>query len=261
MMLIVAQEPFDMTLDNDTQLSIEFPQADDDGGSPPAGNRPRRYRRAADVTAAAVEASRARFVEAADQARRRLARDLHDGAQQRLVLAALVLRRAEAEVRGTPAEAFVAEAADHLQQGLAELRELAHGIHPAVLSDHGLAPALEGLVARSPVPVELHVTPQRVAPVVEASMYFTIAEALTNVVKHAAARQVAVTVELEDGGVLAEIADDGNGGARPGGGSGLSGLADRLDALGGTLTIESPSGHGTVVRAWAPLPDAEEPDD
>jgi signal transduction histidine kinase len=213
------------------------------------------------VTAAAIEASRARFVEAADNARRQLARDLHDGAQQRLVLAALTLRRAEAEVRGTPAEALVAEAADQLQQGLAELRELARGIHPAVLNDHGLAPALESLAARTPVPVELHVTPERVAPVVEASMYFTIAEALTNVVKHAAARQVAVTVELEEGGLVAEIADDGAGGARAGGGSGLRGLADRLDALGGTLTVDSPSGEGTVVRAWAPLPDAVETDD
>jgi signal transduction histidine kinase len=213
------------------------------------------------VTAAAIEASRARFVEAADNARRQLARDLHDGAQQRLVLAALTLRRAEAEVRGTPAEALVAEAADQLQHGLAELRELARGIHPAVLNDHGLAPALESLAARTPVPVELHVTPERVAPVVEASMYFTIAEALTNVVKHAAARQVAVTVELEEGGLVAENADDGAGGARAAVGSGLRGLADRLDALGGTLTVDSPSGHGTVVRAWAPLPEPRETDD
>lgn len=121
-----------------------------------------------------------RLVEAADQARRQLERDLHDGAQQRLVLATLILRRAATAARGTPAEPLVAEAFDQLQEGLAELRELARGIHPAVLSEHGLAAALEGLVARSPLPVELHVTRERVAPAVEAAIYFTVAEALTN---------------------------------------------------------------------------------
>jgi signal transduction histidine kinase len=235
------------------QLSIEIPQAGLDDRAAPA-RRPRAHRRAADVAAAAVEASRARFVEVADEARRRLARDLHDGAQQRLVLAALTLRRAAAQARGTGAEPLVAEAFDQLQQGLAELRELARGIHPAVLSDRGLAPALEGLVAGAPVPVELRVTPRRVPPVLESAIYFTVAEALTNALKYAAATRVTVEVDVENGGIVAEIADDGVGGARPRAGSGLRGLADRLQALGGTLTVQSRRGRGTVVHARVPLP-------
>jgi signal transduction histidine kinase len=194
-----------------------------------------------------------RLVEAADEARRQLERDLHDGAQQRLVLASLTLKRAAAHARGTPAEPLVAEAIDQLQQGLAELRELARGIHPAVLSEHGLAPALAGLAARTPLPVELHVTQQRVHPVVEAAIYFTVAEALTNVAKHASATSATVEVDVQHGSLVAEIADDGVGGAHDAEGSGLRGLADRLDALGGTLTVESPRGRGTILRARAPL--------
>lgn len=244
-----------MSIDTETrQLAIEIPQADLDDRALPARRRNGARRRAADLTAAAVEASRARFVEAADEARRRLARDLHDGAQQRLVVAALTLKRAAAHARGTEAEPLVAEAFDQVQQGLAELRELARGIHPAVLSEHGLAPALEALVARTPVPVELHVAPDRVPPVFESAMYFTIAEALTNVVKHAAATQVTVDVDVEPERVVAEIADDGVGGARAAAGSGLRGLADRLDALGGTLRVQSRRGRGTIVHAEAPLP-------
>jgi signal transduction histidine kinase len=194
-----------------------------------------------------------RLVEAADAARRQLERDLHDGAQQRLVLASLTLRRAAREARGTPAEPLVAEAFDQLQEGLAELRELARGLHPAVLTEHGLAPALEGLAARAPVAVELHVTRERVQPVVESAVYFTVAEALTNVAKHAAATRATVEVELRDGSLVAEIADDGVGGAHNGAGTGLRGLADRLEAVGGTLRVESPDGGGTVVRAHVPL--------
>jgi signal transduction histidine kinase len=194
-----------------------------------------------------------RLVEAADEGRRQLERDLHDGAQQRLVLASLILSRAAAEARGTPAEPLVAEAIDQLQQGLAELRELARGLHPAVLSEHGLAPALQSLAAHAPLTVELRVTNQRVQPLVEAAIYFTVAEALTNVAKHASATSAVVEVKIRYGSIFATIADDGVGGADAAGGSGLSGLADRLDALGGAFAVASPSGHGTILRARVPL--------
>jgi signal transduction histidine kinase len=198
-----------------------------------------------------IEPSRARIVAAADEARRRLERDLHDGAQQRFVLATLSLKRAAARARGTPAEPLVDEAFQQLQQGLAELRELAHGIHPAVLSERGLAAALTGLAARSPLPVELRVTTQRATPSVERAIYFTVAEALTNIGKHAQATRASVTIDIVERTITAEIADDGIGGATTEG-SGLRGLADRLDALGGTLSIDSPRGGPTSIRAQAP---------
>jgi signal transduction histidine kinase len=194
-----------------------------------------------------------RLVEAADEVRRQIERDLHDGAQQRLVLASLTLRRAAAETRGTPAEALVAEAIDHLQQGLAELRDLARGIHPTVLSDHGLAPALRSLVARTPLPVELRVTAPRVQRVAETAIYFTVAEALTNVAKHASASCATVEVDVHDEALVAVISDDGVGGADQAGGSGLRGLAERLGALGGSVTVDSPLGDGTTVEARVPL--------
>jgi signal transduction histidine kinase len=193
----------------------------------------------------------ARIVAAADEARRRLERDLHDGAQQRLVIAALWLERASERTRGTAAEPLVSEACRQLREGLAELRNLAHGLHPAVLSDQGLAAALEGLVGRSPVPVDLHAPGERAAPAAEAAIYFTVAEALTNMAKHAQATRAHVRVEVTDGTLSAEIADDGVGGATESG-SGLRGLADRLDALGGTLSVESPALGGTLVRAAVP---------
>ena len=202
---------------------------------------------------AEVEASRARIVIAADEARKRLERDLHDGAQQRFVLASLWLKGAAVQAHGTPAEPFVAEAVEQLQHGLAELRDLAHGIHPAVLSERGLAAALEGLARRSPLPLELRITRERVAPDVETAIYFTVVEALANVAKHAQATHATVTIEIDDGALIAQIADDGIGGASATAGSGLRGLADRLDALGGTLSIESPRGGPTIIRARAPL--------
>ena len=213
----------------------------------------RRRLEAERARSAEIEASRARIVEAADAARRRLERDLHDGAQQCLVVALLTLKRAAKHSGGPAAEALVAEALGQLERGLAELRELAHGLHPSVLTDRGLAAAVEGLVARSPVPVELHVTRERAAPAAEAAIYFTVAEALTNVAKYAGASSASVSVEVRDGALVAEVADDGVGGARPASGSGLRGLADRLDAVGGSLDVESPRGGGTVVRARAPL--------
>jgi len=201
-----------------------------------------------------IDVSRARLVAAADDARRRLERDLHDGAQQRFVLATVWLERAAARARGTPAEPLVDEAFQQLQQGLAELRDLAHGIHPAVLSERGLAAALTGLASRSPLPVELRVTTQRATPPVETAIYFTVAEALTNVGKHAQASRASVTIDITEHTITAEIADDGIGGASTTAGSGIRGLADRLDALGGTLSIDSPQGGPTTIRAQAPLP-------
>jgi signal transduction histidine kinase len=198
------------------------------------------------------DASRARLVAAADEARRRLERDLHDGAQQHLVSAALTLRRAEAQARGTPAQEAVTEALAQLDQALSELRDLARGIHPSVLSEHGLAVALEALVARSPVPVELATTDRRAAPAAEAAIYFTVAEALTNVAKHAGATRARVQLDFQDGTLSAQVADDGSGGATVTAGSGLGGLADRLEALGGTLTVESPRAGGTTIRARVP---------
>jgi PAS domain S-box-containing protein len=205
------------------------------------------------VRTAEIEASRARIVEAGYEARRQLERDLHDGAQQRLVVASLKLKRAALEVRGTRSESLVNEAFDQLQNGLAELRDLARGIHPAVLSEFGLAMALEGLAARSPVPVELQVMKERVQPAVEAAIYFTVTEALTNVARYAHATHATIGVTVQDGALVAEVADDGVGGASADSGSGLRGLMDRLDALGGTLSVESPPGRGTVVRARVPL--------
>jgi signal transduction histidine kinase len=198
---------------------------------------------------AAPDAAPARLVAAADEARRRLERDLHDGAQQQLVLAAVTLAQAQAQVRGTPAERTVADALAQLNRAIAELRNLARGIHPAVLSERGLEAALEGLVARSPVPVELRVPHLRLAPVVEAAIYFTVAEALTNVAKHARATLARVEIEVNDGSVTALIADNGRGGADVTAGSGLRGLTDRLEALGGTLAIDSSPRRGTFIRA------------
>jgi signal transduction histidine kinase len=194
-----------------------------------------------------------RLVAAADEARRQLERDLHDGAQQRLVLASLTLRRAAVEARGTPAEPLVAEAIDQLRQGLAELRDLARGIHPAALRERGLAPALAGLAARAPLPVELRVTAPRVDASVESAVYFTVAEALTNVARHAGARSATVAVELDGDALRAVVADDGAGGADLRAGSGLRGLADRVHALGGTLAVDSPPGGGTTLKAELPL--------
>jgi signal transduction histidine kinase len=202
---------------------------------------------------AELEASRARLVAAADEARRGLERNLHDGAQQRLVVASIWLQRAAAQTRGTSAAPLVDHALDLVQQGLADLRDLAHGLHPALLDQGGLAAALAALAARAPLPVELRVAPRRVPRPVEAAFYFTIAEALTNVFKHAHATRARVTLALDDDALIAEIVDDGIGGASVAAGSGLRGLTDRLDTVGGTLTVDSPRGGPTTIRACAPL--------
>jgi signal transduction histidine kinase len=202
-----------------------------------------------------LAASRARIVTAGDTERRRLERNLHDGAQQRLVALSLALRLALAKLEADPAAArtILAGASDELALALDELRELARGLHPAVLTDRGLRAAVDALAARSPVPVEIADIPQeRLAEPVEAAAYYLIAEALTNVAKYAGASSVRVGVAAGDGRVVVEVSDDGAGGADPAGGSGLRGLADRVEALGGSLEVDSPPGAGTTLRAEIP---------
>jgi signal transduction histidine kinase len=202
-----------------------------------------------------LRASRARIVQAADDARRILERNLHDGAQQRLVALSLSLRLAQAKVGSAPDEAVaVLEAArEELAADLDELRELARGIHPAVLTDRGLAAAVETLASRSPVPVEFETPAEELPGQVEAAAYYVIAEALANVIKYADATEVNVRVTSEDGRALVIVSDDGVGGADATEGSGLSGLADRVEALGGSLMVDSPAGGGTCVTAVIPL--------
>jgi PAS domain S-box-containing protein len=202
-----------------------------------------------------LAASRARIVTAGDVERRRLERNLHDGAQQRLVSLSLTLRLARAKLESDPAAARVAlaNAGEELALALAELRELARGLHPAVLTDHGLRAAVEMLAGRAPVPVEIAAIPdERLPGPVEAAAYYLIAEALTNVTKYAQASTVRVRVAVSETSVLVEVSDDGVGGADPAAGSGLRGLADRVEALGGRLDVTSPAGAGTTLRAEIP---------
>ncbi len=205
---------------------------------------------------AELRASRSRIVEAADEARRRLERNLHDGAQQRLVSLSLALRLAQSRLREDPegAEQLLTGASDELNHALAELRELARGIHPAVLTDRGLPAALEALAARAPLPVELTANLEdRLPGPIEAAAYYVVAEALTNVAKYSEASVVEVRAQRLNGRVMVEVADDGIGGADPALGSGLRGLADRVEALDGQLEVESSVGAGTTVRAVIPL--------
>jgi PAS domain S-box-containing protein len=199
--------------------------------------------------------SRARIVEAGDAERRRLERNLHDGAQQRLVSLSLSLRLAQARLTSDPAAAseLLTGAGAELAQALEELRELARGIHPAVLTDRGLGPALESLADRAPLPVELDQVPRERLPAsVEAAAFYVVAEALTNIAKYADATSVRVSVARFDGQAVVEVADDGRGGADPAQGTGLRGLVDRVEALNGRLDVESPMGRGTRVRAEIP---------
>ena len=202
-----------------------------------------------------LRASRARVVEAGDAARRRLERDLHDGAQSRLVALALTLRSARLKAEG---DDDVSELLDRsiaeLQTSLKELRDLARGIHPAVLTERGLEPALESLAGRAPVPVTLNVPRgDRLPEPVESAAYFVASEALANVAKYSRASQATVTLARGAGHVTVEVADDGVGGADAGRGSGLRGLEDRVAALDGTLELESPPGRGTRLRAQIPV--------
>jgi PAS domain S-box-containing protein len=217
----------------------------------------RRERRQA-VELARVEelrASRARIVAAADAARRRIERDLHDGAQQQLVALLLGLRMARSRLDDDPRaagemlETSIADLADAIDN----LRELARGIHPAVLSDRGLGPALDALATRLTLPVEIGaMPPERLPANVEAAAYFVVAEALTNVARYAKATHARIDVTRDDGHVTVAIADDGVGGADPAKGSGLRGLADRVAALDGRLEVDSEAGRGTAVRAVIP---------
>jgi len=202
-----------------------------------------------------VTESRARLVATADAERRRVERDLHDGAQQRLVALALELRTAErrlGEDGGTEAAGILAAAADELQVAVNELRELARGIHPPILTEGGLAAALESLGTRAPLPVTIDAQPERLPPAVEATAYFVACEALANVVKHAHATKATIDAHRENGTLVIAVADDGRGGAQADGGSGLRGLADRVEAHGGRLRVESPPGGGTRVVGEIP---------
>lgn len=199
--------------------------------------------------------SRARIVEAGLAERRRLERNLHDGAQQRLVTLAVHLRIAQECLEDDPARAgaMLATIGDELKLALEELRELGRGLHPAVLSDHGLEPALRSLASRTPFPVEIvGATPPRLGEALEAAVYYLVAESLTNALKHAGASEARIELATTDTEITVAIRDDGAGGAKIDAGSGIRGLADRIEALGGQFELESPPGRGTVVRARLP---------
>jgi signal transduction histidine kinase len=204
----------------------------------------------------ALAASRARVVASADEARRRIERDLHDGAQQRLVHTVITLKLAKRSLRDDrgQTEELVGEALDHAEAATAELRELAHGILPAALSHGGLEAGVGTLVSRVPLPVTVDVPSDRLPPRVEAAAYFIVAEALTNTVKHARAGRAEVRARVEDDALRLEIRDDGVGGATVDGSSGLLGLMDRAAAMGGELHVDSPAGGGTVISVRLPLP-------
>ena len=201
-----------------------------------------------------LRGSRVRILEAGQAERRRLERNLHDGAQQRLVALSLELGMLQARFAGDPeSQRHIGHLRDELASSLAELRELARGLHPAVLSDHGLEIALEGLVARAPLPVHLSLRlPSRLPSAHEVAAYYLVSESLTNVAKYARATSASVDVDRSDGRLVVEVVDDGCGGAAPQGGSGLRGLADRIEALDGRLGVWSPEGGGTRVRAEIP---------
>jgi PAS domain S-box-containing protein len=201
------------------------------------------------LAAEEVSLSRARIIQAADEERRRIGRDLHDGAQQRLVQVLMSIEEARREPERAPAA--LARAADDARRAIEELRELVNGVHPLVLTDRGIAVALEELTANAPIAVELDVTAERFAPAVEAAAYFTAAEALTNAFKHARASFAQVSIQRVADTLTIEVADDGRGGAELGAGSGLRGLQDRLAVHGGSLELLP--GPGTRLRAVVPL--------
>ena len=203
-----------------------------------------------------LRTARQRIIAAADAERRRIERDLHDGAQQRMVAVAVTLGLAEARFASDPKSAIelISQAREEAQAAVKELRELARGIHPAVLSDHGLGPALEALASRAPVPVDVSGVPDgQLDHEVEACAYYVTAEALTNVAKYARASSASVELSLEDDRLRVRVSDDGVGGADPATGTGLRGLRDRVDALDGDLEVDSPPGGGTTVTAEVPV--------
>jgi signal transduction histidine kinase len=204
---------------------------------------------------AELRVSRQRIVEAADDARRRIERDLHDGAQQQLLALALELRVLRSRVNGDEAAALVDGLAQRLEVALGELRELARGIHPALLTQSGLGPAINALAERTPIPVQTDVQVESRLPApVESAAYFVVAEALTNVARYARASHARVELARDGGEVVVTVADDGIGGVDVNAGSGLRGLQDRVAAVDGALQIDSPSGAGTTVCARIPIP-------
>ena len=222
-----------------------------------AAERAARERDVARARAAELRAARRRIIEAADAARARLERDLHDGAQQQLVNLALRLRIARGKLPAEPEQAarLLDDAIELTAEATTELRELAAGIHPAILTHRGIGPAVERLASRVAVDVAVVETPDgRLPAPVEASVYFVVSEALTNVAKHAGASAASVRVSASSGVLAVEVSDDGAGGADMRAGTGLSGLADRVAALDGELTVTSPPGAGTTVYAEIPLP-------
>jgi signal transduction histidine kinase len=203
-----------------------------------------------------LTASRARLLTASDEVRRRFERDLHDGIQQRLVSLSLELRSVETTAPDENEElaGHLAHVGEGLLGAIDDLRELSRGIHPAILSEGGLAPALKALARRSTVPVRLDLAvDERLADSVEVGAYYVVSEALTNAAKHARASEVEVRAQSRDGVLELGIDDDGVGGADPSRGSGLTGLADRIEALGGTIAIASRPGEGTSLRVELPL--------
>jgi signal transduction histidine kinase len=210
----------------------------------------RKQRRLLDLTE-----SRAGVVDAADSERRRIERDLHDGAQQRLVSLAMNLGLARASLPDLPDEAkqVIVDAHEEAKEALADLRTLVRGLHPAILDDRGLDAALSGIAARSPVPVRLRVdVPDRASPTVEAVAYFMVAEALANIAKHANASHAEIEVWRHDDVLAVTVTDDGIGGADPSRGTGLAGLAHRVRSIDGTLSVSSPAGGPTIMRAELP---------
>jgi PAS domain S-box-containing protein len=222
-----------------------------------AAERAARERDVAEARAVELAAARRRIIEAADAARERVTRDLHDGAQQQFVSAVLNLQVAEKKAAAEDAEA-AAElrrlALEYVREGITALRDLSAGLHPGILTDRGLAAAVRALASRLPLPVEVDEALQERPPApVEASVYFFVSEALANVVKHARAGQARVTMAVTDGRLRVEVADDGIGGAVEMAGSGLVGLRDRVEAVGGVFSVDSAPGRGTRVRAVIPL--------
>jgi signal transduction histidine kinase len=211
---------------------------------------------------AELAASRARIVAAGDDVRRRIERDLHDGAQQRLVTLGVALRRAEGKIPAglDTLRSDVTRISEGLATAAEDVRELSRGIHPSILTEGGLAPALKALGRRSAVRVKLEMgLEHRLPDQVEVAAYYTVSEALTNASKHAGATRVWVSLRVEDDMLLLSIRDDGVGGADPSQGSGLTGLRDRIEALGGNIKIESPSGSGTLVEVEIPIAGPADP--
>lgn len=220
-----------------------------------ATERAARERDVANVRADEIRAAQRRLIESTAAVRRQVSRDLHDGAQQRLVSLLIVLQLLSEDLPADSGAArLVVEAAGLAKAAIGELRELTAGVYPPLLSARGLVPAVEELAARAALPVSVVGGTSRLPPTTEVTVYFVVAEAITNAVKHAAASRVEVRIGAESGRLVVEVSDDGVGGVRADAGSGLLGIADRLAALDGRLTVSSPPGAGTRLRAVVPLP-------